>query len=130
MKLMIGFIAAFSLMRMFGIEPVEKDDISVYDPPAEETVIDNNDNVTISEDKNVKSYTYSEDKGYVYGTDELHVTGTPSNSKGYTAAGYYGYLPQKGKGWVYGVDELHVTGLPVDPETGYTLPGYYGEIEK
>lgn len=128
MKLMVGFIAAFSLMRMFGIEPVEKDDISVYDPPAEESIV--NDNEEVEEKSTDNVYSYPIDKGYVYGTDELHVTGTPSNSKGYTSAGYYGYLPQKGKGWVYGVDELHVTGLPVDPETGYTLPGYYGEIEK
>ena len=33
-----------------------------------------------------------------------------------------------GKGWVYSADELHVIGLP-EGENGYTLPGWYGDIE-
>lgn len=68
-------------------------------------------------------------KGFVYGDDELHVVGTPSDSRGYTAAGYYGSDDIGGKGWVYDADELHVTGLPTDPETGYTKPGFYGNID-
>ncbi len=34
-----------------------------------------------------------------------------------------------GKGWVYSVDELHVIGLP-EGENGYTVPGWYGDIEE
>lgn len=68
-------------------------------------------------------------KGYVFGDDELHVVGTPSDSRGYTAAGDYTGSYSGGKGWVYDADELHVTGLPTNPETGYTLPGYYGNID-
>lgn len=68
-------------------------------------------------------------KGFVYGDDELHVVGTQSDSRGYTAAGYYGSDDIGGKGWVYDADELHVTGLPTDPETGYTKPGFYGNID-
>ena len=33
-----------------------------------------------------------------------------------------------GKGWVYSCDELHVIGLP-EGENGYTLPGWYGDID-
>ncbi|MBQ9302448.1 hypothetical protein [Butyrivibrio sp.] len=33
-----------------------------------------------------------------------------------------------GKGWVYSADELHVIGLP-EGEDGYTLPGWYGDID-
>ena len=33
-----------------------------------------------------------------------------------------------GKGWVYSADELHVVGLP-EGEDGYTLPGWYGDID-
>ncbi len=68
-------------------------------------------------------------KGYVYGNDELHVVGTPSDSRGYTAAGDYTNKQTNGKGWVYSVDELHVVGLPTNPSTGYTKAGYYGNIE-
>ena len=67
-------------------------------------------------------------RGYVFGDDELHVVGTPSDSSGYTSAGDYTNMPSAGKGWVYDADELHVVGLPSDPETGYTLPGSYGNI--
>lgn len=82
---------------------------------------------TVKSNKSTKSDQLN--KGFVYGNDELHVTGTPSDSKGYTAAGYYGSSDIGGKGWVYDADELHVTGLPTDPETGYTKPGFYGNIE-
>ena len=34
-----------------------------------------------------------------------------------------------GKGWVYSTDELHVINLPEDPETGYTVSGWYGDPE-
>lgn len=71
----------------------------------------------------------SVNRGYVYGEDELHLVGTPSDSSGYTAAGDYTNQPSQGKGWVYDADELHVTGLPSDPETGYTCPGFYGNID-
>ncbi len=33
-----------------------------------------------------------------------------------------------GKGWVYSTDELHVIGLP-EGENGYTLPGWYGDVD-
>ncbi|MBQ6407126.1 MAG: hypothetical protein IJJ64_03710 [Butyrivibrio sp.] len=39
----------------------------------------------------------------------------------------YGYSGP-GKGWVYSADELHVIGLP-EGENGYTLPGWYGDID-
>lgn len=94
------------------------------DIPAENYVKSNNQsNVS----KSVKSDELN--KGYVFGDDELHVVGTPSDSRGYTAAGDYTGSYSGGKGWVYDADELHVVGLPTDPETGYTMPGFYGNIE-
>ncbi len=43
---------------------------------------------------------------------------------GESSSGYHG----SGKGWVYSADELHVIGLP-EGEDGYTLPGWYGDID-
>lgn len=56
-------------------------------------------------------------------------TATKKNSSSYSgsSSGSYSYSGQ-GKGWVYSADELHVIGLP-EGETGYTLPGYYGDID-
>ena len=45
-------------------------------------------------------------------------SGSTGNSSGTT----------QGKGWVYSSDELHVIGLP-EGEDGYTMPGYYGDID-
>lgn len=120
----LTIIILSSFWSMFGMEPVQPDDISVYDQPAGyESSYRSESSVTVD----VESKQY-EDKGWVSGDDELHVNGYPTNADGYsnnpTYDGRYG-----NKGWVYDCDELHVTGLPSDPETGYTRPGYYGNID-
>ena len=52
-----------------------------------------------------------------------------SSGSGYSggSSGSYSYSGS-GKGWVYSCDELHVIGLP-EGENGYTLPGWYGDID-
>ncbi len=126
MNKICGILLAFSLLGLFGIEPVEKDDISVYDPPEQkEKSIEASEIETLSNDESLTK----KGKGYVLGTDELHVAETQSDTRGYTSGGYYGNKSQTGKGLVYASDELHVIGLPTDPNTGYTLPGFYGSIE-
>lgn len=53
---------------------------------------------------------------------------TTSNATG-SSTGNQTSNTDLGKGWVFSTDELHVTGLPVDPETGYTKSGWYGNPE-
>ena len=47
-----------------------------------------------------------------------------SSGTTYSGSSYSG----AGKGWVYSCDELHVIGLP-EGANGYTLPGWYGDID-
>ncbi len=51
-------------------------------------------------------------------------SGNGSGSGSSSGSSYSG----SGKGWVYSTDELHVVGLP-EGENGYTLPGWYGDID-
>ncbi len=53
-----------------------------------------------------------------------HKSTSGSSSGSYQARG----STTPGKGWVYSADELHVIGLP-EGEDGYTLPGWYGDID-
>jgi len=50
------------------------------------------------------------------------------STSGSSSGSYAGGSSGPGKGWVYSCDELHVIGLP-EGENGYTLPGWYGDID-
>lgn len=58
-----------------------------------------------------------------------NTSGKSSKSSGGSAGNLSGNsYSGPGKGWVYSCDELHVVGLP-EGENGYTLPGWYGDID-